>query len=111
MVEESYQSHIPPSSIDTASFNKSIITLGVDIINILDVSEVDSYLEVQFRLEIIWRDPRLSFWNLKEGSLINIASDVEAGEIWHPPVIFKNTKEKLMTKESIFHLYSILCNV
>jgi len=99
VIEESYQSHVPPPPLDTASFNKSTITLGIDIMNILDVSEVNSYLEVQFCLEMIWRDPRLSFWNLKEGSLMNIASYDEAGEIWYPQVVFANTKEKLMTKE------------
>ena len=68
--------------------------------NILDVSEVNSYLEVQFHLEMTWRDPRLSFWNLKEGSLMNIASKEEAGAIWYPQVVFMNTKEKHRTKES-----------
>ena len=74
--------------------------------NILRVSEVNSYLEVKFCLEMTWREPRLSFWNLKEGSLKNIASDVEVGKIWYPQVVFVNTKEKLKTKESniAFHL-------
>ena len=61
--------------------------------NILDVSEVNSFVKVQFQLEIVWRDPRVSFWNLKEGNRINILSKEEGRELWLPEIVFLNTED------------------
>ena len=93
IIDDSYQPHIPPPPLDPSSAtDKANIALGVNIKNILEVSEVHSILEVQFQLKMVWRDPRLVFWNLKEGDLINIASKDEAHTIWHPEVVVVNTK-------------------
>ena len=80
--------------------NKSVITVGVSIVNILDVSEVNSFVKVQFQLEIVWRDPRVSFWNLKEGNRINILSKDEARELWLPQIVFLNTEDLEGSEES-----------
>ena len=93
MIDNSYQPHIPPPPIDQSSaIEKANIALGVNIKNILAVSEVHSILKVQFQLKMVWRDPRLVFWNLKEGELINIASKDEAYTIWHPEIVVVNTE-------------------
>lgn len=93
IVEDSYQSHAPPPPLDTTAANKSVITVGVNIVNILDVSEVNSFVKVQFQLEVVWRDPRVSFWNLKEGNRINILSKEEGHELWLPEIVFLNTED------------------
>ena len=99
-MDDSYQSHTPPPSLDKSSTNRSVITLGVNIVNILDVSEVNSFVKVQFQLEIVWRDPRVSFWNLKEGKRINILSKEEAHEVWLPEIVFLNTEDLDGSEES-----------
>ena len=100
IVEDSYQSHTPPPPLDTSAANKSLITVGVNIVNILDVSEVNSFVKVQFQLEIVWRDPRVSFWNLKEGNRINILSKEEGRQLWLPEIVFLNTEDLEGTEES-----------
>ena len=47
---------------------------------------------------MVWRDPRVSFWNLKEGILLNIASEEEASALWYPRIVFLNTEDQLQTK-------------
>ena len=98
MTKSSYQSHIPPPSLDYSTRERSIITLHVNVEDILEVSEVHSFIKIQFRLQMVWRDPRVSFWNLKEGILLNIASEEEASALWYPRIVFLNTEEQLQTK-------------
>ena len=108
MTKSSYQSHIPPPpSQEPSRRKKSDITLHVDIEDILEVSEVHSFIKIQYRLHTVWRDPRVSFWNLKKGRLVNIASEEEAGSLWYPRIVFLNTEEQLQTKVDLLLLKTL----
>ena len=72
--------------------------MKIDLLNILDIAEVDSLLELQFNLILNWRDQRLQFRNLKESDYLNTVSHEEAHSIWYPKLEFFNTKEKLVAE-------------
>ena len=72
--------------------------MKIDLLNILDIAEVDSLLELQFNLVLSWRDQRLGFRNLKDSDYLNTVSYEEALSIWYPKVVFFNTKEKNVAK-------------
>ena len=74
------------------------VTLGVDIINILDIREVDQVLILKFNLEEIWLDSRLQFFNLKEEFEMNTLTYDEKSNIWVATVIFSNTRDDLTSK-------------
>ena len=76
------------SSLD----GKSVIIIDVDIWSILGVYEVEEIFEVQFKMSMTWRDPRLTYQNLKADSFMNIVSPEEADGIWFPQVVSLNTK-------------------
>ena len=68
----------------------------VDIWNILNVAEVDSLLEIQFKLVLLWRDSRLMFRNLKDSLHLNTAGETNEPrkDIWYPRIVFYNTKNR-----------------
>lgn len=81
--------------------------------NILDIAEVDSLLELQFNLVLSWRDQRLGFRNLKDSDYLNTVSYEEALSIWYPKVVFFNTKEKNVAKVmkkyiNLIHFYIMM---
>ena len=49
--------------------NKLLIGLKVELIRILRIEEV------QFKLEVVWQDSRLEFWNLKEDGNISTLTE------------------------------------
>ena len=70
---------------------KAIVTIHVDIVNILSISEDSEVFNVQFKLTKIWQDRRLTYLNLKNESFKNIVSKKEGNAIWYPVVLFTNT--------------------
>ena len=102
-IDESYLENYPAPTQDQhkISSNKSKVVLKINLLNILDIAEVDSLLELQFDLVLYWRDQRLKFRNLKNSSYLNSVSHKEAISIWYPKIEFFNTKEKDVAKVKI----------
>ena len=72
----------------------------------LDLIEVNTEMALQYRLTLRWRDSRLKFRHLKENTYLNTIGREDALKVWHPKVVFYNTKEKEKTK-----VMAILCNM
>lgn len=92
-MDASYLPDVPPSN------NKddgSLLDVGVsvDILSILEIAEVDSFISLQLRLRLSWRDSRLTMLNLKEDEDLNTLTSKFRELIWIPEVIFYNTKKK-----------------
>ena len=66
--------------------------------DILQISEVDSLLEVSFSLTMEWFDARLTFTNLKDNPDLNRLTSNEKEMIWKPTIEFTNTKKFHRTK-------------
>ena len=64
----------------------------MDVSNILSIREDEEIFSVQFYLTTIWKDPRLTYLNLKNESYKNLVSKTEGDAIWYPVVLFSNTQ-------------------
>ena len=62
-----------------------------------DIQEVAQYLELKFRINLKWKDARITFYNIKTNEKMNSLSLEEKLSIWTPTIIFWNTKEQLRT--------------
>ena len=92
-VPQSYRKAAPPYQ------NKHFkISVGIYVFKVLQLSEVDSVMDVQFQMELNWTDPRLLFLNLKDDSTINRVTHSKAARIWHPHLILLNTESREETK-------------
>ena len=115
--EDFYNHEVPAPADKTLGTGKSKIYIGVKILKILAINEVDSTISLQFQLDMKWKDSRLTFKNLKEESHYNALSSKMSSEIWCPVVIFDNTEfmlKSLVSKimfwpsfNTIFTIYSL----
>ena len=80
-----------------SGINKLNVDLKVELIRILKIEEVNNVFVTQFKLEIIWKDSRLEYWNLKEDGNMNTLTEKEKQEIWIPKLVFHNTESKHVT--------------
>ena len=100
-IPSTYHKGAPPSH--TTPFD---ISLRIRIFSILELSDANSEMRVKFVTQMRWRDPRLSYNNLKEDKndsfhkFKNRVTDEQAKDIWYPRIIFLNTDKRIMTKVS-----------
>ena len=104
-IPTTYHKGSPPSY--TTEFD---ISLGIRIYSILELSDLASEMAVKFMITMRWRDPRLSYNNLREDRHRNRVIDVKATEIWYPRIIFLNTDKRAKTKvTTCICLYHNMC--
>ena len=81
-----------------------MVKLDVHVWAILAISEVSELFSVKFKLTMTWRDPRLTFLNLKNDESLNQVNISEALNIWHPILVFVNTRDLDLSKESTVYI-------
>ena len=64
---------------------------------IQDIQEVAQYLELKFKINLQWKDARVTFYNLKQDENRNSLTLDEQLKLWTPTIVFWNTKEQLRT--------------
>ena len=64
----------------------------------LELSEVDAIMTLQYRLSFKWMDSRVRYRNLKSYEYLNTLGSIDAAKIWHPKVVFYNTRDMEKTK-------------
>ena len=79
----------------------SLLKLKLDLLKILEISEIDMTFKTQFKLYSEWNDERLQFLNLHEEKFTNQITENEKQQIWLPTIIFENTDLKLRSKKDI----------
>ncbi len=95
-VLDSYQTEVPPIALsDTAGL--STILFDINITSILELDEVDSVVTAQYTIRTTWRDPQATFRNLRKETYFNTISSKDAAKIWHPKMVFYNTRNKETT--------------
>lgn len=92
IIDKSYIKDIPAPP--QGDLTLTPINASVEILSILSIDEVDSYITIQFQLNLEWIDSRLTFQNLKEDSFLNTLNSMDKTKIWIPEVLFFNTEEK-----------------
>ena len=96
IVPDSYLNEVPvPPLTDEPLAN---ILLEVEIISVQELKEVDAIMTLQYKLSFKWKDSRISFQNLKSHDFLNSVGSFDAKKIWHPNVLFFNTKDMEQTK-------------
>ena len=86
----SYNKRISPPAAENMDTND--VHISVDILRILKVDEIEEGFEVKFNLYATWKDPRLTYLNLKRNENLNVLDHDDKKSIWTPVIIFENTK-------------------
>ena len=64
---------------------------------VLSIQEEQKIFEAKLELILQWKDPRVQFFNLKPNSQDNPLTLDEQLSLWTPTLVFRNSKEELVT--------------
>ena len=88
--ENAYNKGMNPSPKNRSE--KAKIIVSVKIKAILSINEIDQSFHVSYKLTSKWKDPRLTYHNLKKNSNLNVLTEDEQSLIWTPTLVLVNTK-------------------
>ncbi len=94
IVNTKYQRHLPPFT----KGKKVLVDLHVEVQSILNIMEVDSLIQLQYKLKLKWRDSRLTFRNLRENAYMNSLGHRDVHRIWLPRVVVLSTPKKAISE-------------
>ena len=103
--DATYTNNQPPLSLEAKFDKKKLqVHIEINILSVLELNEINSWMKLQLKLQMKWIDPRLKFANLKTEEQRNILSSEQKEKLWVPLLIFENNKEK---KKALFENDSI----
>ena len=85
------------------SLESTHVTVGVNILTILEIVETDNLISLQLEVQVTWADSRLVMLDLHENSEMNVITESVARTLWLPEVtnlytvVCCNTKRKNLT--------------
>ena len=91
------------SPFDVVSYhNETIkpvsINVTIKLLKMVDIDERDNTIDLQFEIILEWRDPRITYNNLKKDIFYNALTEDEVNMIWLPVLIYVNTDQKETTR-------------
>merc|ERR1712130_325614 len=93
--KNNYNKNIPP--IGRAKDGSAIpvnVSISITLMKVIEIEEVDHSIHLQFKINLVWKENRVKYQNLKHETSLNALTDHEIGDLWLPLVIFENTDQK-----------------
>ena len=97
---EGYNKVVSPFNISDLdeTFVKVPINVSLKLLKMFDIDERENTIDLQFQIILEWRDPRITFNNLKENVFFNFLTEEEVKMIWLPVLTYDNTDQKETTR-------------
>ena len=73
------------------------VTIDIELVEILEISERDSKFQTKSNMKMTWMDSRVNIYNLKDDANLNTLPATERNSIWVPKLTFNNTKNNMQT--------------
>ena len=89
--QSSYSKRLAPQNLDK-QHGHNIVNINLNIMEIIAVNEVDGNIRIKLNVTAEWKDPRLTFYNLKTDTTLNELEREEATYIWVPDILFMNIR-------------------
>ena len=105
VIDSTYNKAMTPPPLEDS--DKVSVELSVVLQAILNLDEIGGIMYIKYVLLATWRDPGLTFHNLKRDANRNLLSEMEWSRIWVPRVIFDNTEaaeKSIMDKDAIIRV-------
>ena len=68
------------------------------LFKVVAINEEDLSIELQFQINLEWKDNRISFNNLKKDPSLNALSEDDIKMLWLPLVVYTNTDQQETTR-------------
>ena len=101
-LEDNYNQRIPPFSTKRYGLSVKVMPVNVRIsltlLKVVAIEEEDHTIDMQFRINLEWKENRATFHNLKNNTYLNALSSEDINKLWLPLVIYTNTDQQETTR-------------
>ena len=88
-----YKRHLPSIGNDEGEKTNLLINTTFTVLNVVEINEDESFIDIFFKLHLQWFDKSLTFKFLKYSDNENTLEEELVDEIWKPEIIFKLIKK------------------
>ena len=74
------------------------VNVSLTLFKVVDIEEEDHSIELQFQINLKWRENRATYYNLKPKTYLNALSQDEIKTLWLPLVVYLNTDQQATTR-------------
>ena len=72
--------------------------MSLTLMKVVAIEEVEHSIFLQFEINLMWKENRVRYQNLKEKTSLNALSDSDIQKLWLPLLIYSNTDQKQSTR-------------
>ena len=94
VLKDGYNKKVPPIESD----DPVNVSVSINLLKLVDISEGDYSIEIQFEITMKWRENRATYHNLKDRDSLNALPQEDFERLWLPKVIYENTDQKESTR-------------
>ena len=101
VLQHGYNKKVPPLvTKGKKTEEKGILPVRVDLTlqKVVDIEEDDYSISFKIMINLIWRENRVTYQNLKNDSANNMLTQEEINMLWLPLVIYWNTDQQETTR-------------
>ena len=95
---EGYKKWMPPITPKRATIWPAQVNASLTILRVIFIEEEDHSIKLQFQIGLMWKDYRLTYFNLKTDLHLNTLSSEQMKNLWLPIVIYTNTEQLESTR-------------
>ena len=110
-----YNKEIPPISTLGLGINKKKVPVKVKVTmrlqKVVSIEEEDHSIQLQFQINLEWKENRATYYNLQTRSYLNALSREEIDSLWLPLVVYLNTDQQETTRLGVDWEWSTFVNV
>ena len=74
------------------------VFVNISILKLVDIDEEDYSIEIQFEINLGWKENRATYQNLKGSNALNALTKKDIEKLWLPKIIYENTDQKETTR-------------
>ena len=74
------------------------VSISITLLKVVQMVEEEHSIQLQFTIQLQWRDNRVTYHNLKKKASLNTLTEDDIALLWLPLVIYTNTDQKETTR-------------
>ena len=74
------------------------VDVSLTLFKVVAIEEEDHSIELQFQINLQWKENRATYHNLKSESYLNALSQHEIKTLWLPLIVYLNTDQQETTR-------------
>merc|ERR1711994_662613 len=113
-LEKGYNQRVPPIgriSGKVKQVKQAEVKVSLTLFKVVAIEEEDHSIELQFQINLEWKENRATYYNLKSESYLNALSQDEINTLWLPLVVYVNTDQQETSRLGVDWEWSTFVNV